>query len=193
MSFKPLARIISSATRPRNDGGNRTHKFQTACANYFLCNARRKKVMRLRISGFKPLARIISSATQRWLLLSPQGENVSNRLRELFPLQLKRDFKKRSKEARFKPLARIISSATYAQHGNLRPRIQKFQTACANYFLCNASKGVLYADNYMSAMSFKPLARIISSATSPRQCGWSDRHLVSNRLRELFPLQHSLT
>ena len=64
--------------------------------------------------------------------------------------------------ARFKPLARIISSAT---------PMQATSVTCAR-------------------PSFKPLARIISSATKKENPSEVYHVLaVSNRLRELFPLQ----
>ena len=60
-SFKPLARIISSVTMARITKPTTSPTFQTACANYFLCD-------RLDIAA-KALIGL-----------------VSNRLRELFPL-----------------------------------------------------------------------------------------------------------
>ena len=84
--------------------------------------------------SFKPLARIISSVTDlmRWWQC------------DVFC---------------FKPLARIISSVTSQPTSTSVPPT-KFQTACANYFLC---------DLVLTAL----LVMLV---------------VVSNRLRELFPL-----
>ena len=89
----------------------------------------------------------------------------------------------------------------------------RFQTACANYFLCNEVKfeWLTPSDRFKplariisSATSdalehyprdsarFKPLARIISSATRGRHSRYAHDCDVSNRLRELFPLQRMI-
>ncbi len=63
--------------------------------------------------------------------------------------------------------------------------MKTFQTACANYFLCDPPPALGELPN---VGSFKPLARIISSVTRARRGQKNAEETVSNRLRELFPL-----
>ena len=181
--FKPLARIISSATWMVAIRLVRLSVFQTACANYFLCNLKCRPKSRPRPKRFKPLARIISSATCHGVHQWNLWERVSNRLRELFPLQrgrrrlLGRERVVSNRLRELFPLQPDYHSFPYVG--------QLFQTACANYFLCNVSDDT----NMLTwPVGFKPLARIISSATHNGSNFACPRN-VSNRLRELFPLQ----
>ena len=159
-------------------------QFQTACANYFLCNVMTRLPVNSMKRGFKPLARIISSAT----------------FPSTVPMVPKHSFQ--------------TACANYflcnASKCKIFPRVKRFQTACANYFLCNDKYRAEYSKR---KASFKPLARIISSATVEKGIEWNARvgfkplariissatprsavalfvrTVVSNRLRELFPLQ----
>ena len=111
--FKPLARIISSATLQTNVFVG----YHQACFKPLarIISSATQAVGAWCPGGtvcFKPLARIISSATPFWYRQSHRHYDVSNRLRELFPLQ---------------PPGHVHRPTEW----------QEFQTACANYFLCN--------------------------------------------------------
>ena len=119
-----------------------TRVFQTACANYFLCDIKSVR-HRSRMSSFKPLARIISSVT-------PNGAGKSVEPAGFKPLAriissvTTNPTKFKLVSISFKPLARIISSVTRSCSANLPTRKWQFQTACANYFLCDRIINLLF-------------------------------------------------
>ena len=183
--FKPLARIISSATRrTRCDATRRTPRFKPLARIISSATAAGAAGC-FSYQGFKPLARIISSATTldtkqlagvvkfqtacaNYFLCnvaqnSPdlQWYEVSNRLRELFPLQL----------------FELASEGTTLTVVSNRLR-ELFPLQLAEQLVANFARDC-----------FKPLARIISSATHARRKFAVPTRIVSNRLRELFPLQ----
>ena len=112
--------------------------FQTACANYFLCDDMFASTYRWVKSGFKPLARIISSVTCTSRHHSTYFAVFQTACANYFLCDSAVMSPRSHFPMRFKPLARIISSVTTLMRMSFNPRIE-FQTACANYFLCDAS------------------------------------------------------
>ncbi len=184
--FKPLAGIHSSATRScgtrpaiagrfQTPRGNSllcnplqvtwvlTHpyRFQTPRGNSLLCNPSQKGGVEPRAESFKPLAGIHSSATNVTNSVTIAADQVSNPSREFTPLQ---------------PAG--TASTQESDNG--------FQTPRGNSLLCNS-----LISNHCSFVkfSFKPLAGIHSSATSPTTSPTLPPPAVSNPSREFTPLQ----
>ncbi len=140
-SFKPLAGIHSSATRPCASAGTPARPVSNPSREFTPLQLGSRVSGNCGYSRFKPLAGIHSSATFRSRSHTPAGpRQVSNPSREFTPLQLV-VLQQHLDELRqrFKPLAGIHSSAT-CDLALTTLAARRFQTPRGNSLLCNSMR-----------------------------------------------------